>query len=287
MKYTPKHRLQLSRRYAQIFSRGVYADILRWGDSDLLNKICIQNGINEDETYLDCIHRFYNSLKRYYRCEYVFKNEILNALKKRYSKSGALVLNEFRVNKSIVDIALFNGESCAYEIKTSYDSPRRFTSQMNDYRTLFDKCYLVVEKSEVDDWLVVNDDIGIMAFCCGPKGGISFEEIRQAKLNESLSVESLLSCMRVKEYEAIAEEYGQCVLSTPSYLHYSECKSLLEKIDKKTLRQAFLKTIERRKSSFSLLEKVPRELYQICISMQLSDNQVRIINNMLNNKVSF
>lgn len=121
-----KVQIQQTRQYAQAFGRNVYDDILRWGDSEILNILCRANKRKEDETYLECLRRFYNSMKLNYRCEYVFKNEIIAELRKHYAHRRSLVVNEFRVGNSIADLAFFNGESRAYEIKTSYDTPTCF-----------------------------------------------------------------------------------------------------------------------------------------------------------------
>ena len=274
-----------SRRYAQAFSRSVFADILRWSDSEILTLLCRANMRTGDETYMDCLHRFYSLMKLYYRCEYVFKNEMIAELKKQYAQRQSLVVNEFRVGNSIADLAFFNGESRAYEIMTSYDSPRRLEDQMNDYHRVFDKCYLVVEQSEVDNWKDYDEDVGIIAFCHGPRGKITIEEVRPSKTNEHIDVDVLMTCLRADEYEYIAEHFAGAQLSESKYKHFEECKSVLKRMGDQKLHDAFLKTIEKRTSSFSLLRQTPHELYQICISMHLNSKQLDIITNSLNNQI--
>ena len=274
---------QQSRQYAQAFGRAVYADILRWGDSEILTFLCRANRRNTGETYMDCLHRFYASMKLNYRCEYVFKNEIIAELRKHYAHRKSLVVNEFRVGNSIVDLAFFNGESRAYEIKTGFDTPRRLESQLNDYRRVFDKCFLVVEQGEVDTWKNYDEKMGIIAFCHGPRGRISLVETRPAMVNESIDVDILMTCLRADEYEYIAEHYAGAKLSESKYRHFEECKSVLRGMDSKLLHGAFLETIEKRKSGFDVLKQTPRELYQICLSMHLTAKQINVIINSLNN----
>ncbi len=274
-----------SRQYAQAFGRSVYADILRWGDSEMLSFLCRANRRNEDVTFMDCLHRFYHSMKRNYRCEYVFKNEIIAKLKNHYARRQSLVVNEFHVGNSIADLAFFNGESRAYEIKTSYDSPRRLVGQLNDYRRVFDKCYLVVEQSEVNEWREYDESMGIIAFCYGPRGRITMDEVRPARVNEQIDVDVLMTCLRAEEYEYMAEQYAGAHLSDKKYKHFGECKAILKSMDRKLLHDAFLETIEKRKSSLDLLEQTPHELYQICLSMHLSGKQLDTITNSLNHKI--
>ena len=276
---------QQCRRYAQAFGRSVYADILRWGESELLTLLCRAYARNDEDTYMDCIRRFYSSLKKNYRCEYIFKNEIIAELRKHYARRRTLVVNEFRVGNSIVDLAFFNGESRAYEIKTSYDSPRRLKGQMDDYKRVFDRCYIVVEQSEVEDWLVYDDSIGIIAFCYGPRGKISLKEIRPSMRNEQIEVDVLMTCLRANEYEYIAEHFAKARLADAKYKHYDECKKILSGMDGELLHDAFLTTIKQRKSSFNLLEQTPHELYQICLSLHLTSKQLELLKCSLNNKI--
>lgn len=276
---------QQSRQYAQAFARSVYADILRWGDSEMLNLLCRTHRNKSDETFMDCLRRFYSSLKLYYRCEYIFKNEIIAELRRHYALRQSLVVNEFRVGNSIADIAFFNGESRAYEIKTGYDTPRRLEGQVNDYRRVFDKCFLVVEQSETDKWMACEEDLGIISVCHGQRGKITLQEIRPAKTNTHIDADTLMTCLRAEEYEYIAEHYAGVSLSERKYLHYSECQAALRTMDNKKLRDAFLQTIEQRKSSFALLDQTPRELYQICLSMHLTGKQLEKITSSLNNRI--
>jgi hypothetical protein len=282
---TTMTQIKQSRQYAQAFGRSVYADILRWGDSEMLSFLCQANKLDEDETYMDCLHRFYHNMKRYYRCEYVFKNEIIAELRKHYAHRRSLVVNEFRVGNSIADLAFFNGESRAYEIKTSFDSPRRLEGQLNDYRRVFDKCYLVVEQGEIDSWTGYDESMGIIAFCHGPRGGITMEEIRPARVNEHIDVDVLMTYLRAGEYETIAGQYAGAQLSESKYKHFEECKAILKSMDGKLLHDAFLETIEKRMNSFSLLEQTPYVLYQICLSMHLTARQLECITNSLNNRI--
>ena len=282
---TTMAQIHKNRQFAQAFGRNVYSDILRWGDSEMLTLLCRANKCAEDETFMDCLHRFYTSLKLNYRCEYVFKNEIIAELRKHYAHRKSLVVNEFHVGNSIVDLAFFNGESRAYEIKTSFDTPRRLAGQMNDYRRVFDKCYIVVEQSEIDNWMTYEESMGIIAFCHGPRGRISMKEVRPARTNNRIDVDTLMTCLRAEEYEYIAEHFADARLSEYKYKHFEECKAILQNMEGKILRNAFLETIKKRKSSFALLEDSPRELYQICLSMNLSLKQLGLITRSLNAKI--
>lgn len=120
--YTEMERL---RSYSSIFSRSVFSDIIEYDDYTRLNILLerYNNSQKHFQTYLDYIKYAYHTIARKYRCEYVYKNEIISKLLiRKYGTKNTIALNEFRVRNSIVDFALFNGESKAFEIKTEYDT---------------------------------------------------------------------------------------------------------------------------------------------------------------------
>ena len=77
--------------------------------------------------YSDLLKKSYSVISKYYRCEYVYKNELIKLLLKKYGTRNSVYFNEFRVGNSIADMVMFNGESKAFEIKTEYDTPRRLS----------------------------------------------------------------------------------------------------------------------------------------------------------------
>ncbi|WP_431293512.1 sce7726 family protein [Pedobacter sp. P26] len=86
----------------------------------------------------------YNYLKKYYRCEYVYKNEIANQLLLQYhDDNSATLLREVNSGGSIADVVIVNGSTTAYEIKTELDSFDRLESQITAYQYLFDFVYVV------------------------------------------------------------------------------------------------------------------------------------------------
>ena len=122
------------RSYSSAFSRSVFSSIIRFSDFTRLDWLSEQyDGELDDCTYLTYLSYIYKTLSRFYRCEYVYKNEIINQLLlKKYGTKHTVAFNEFKVGDSIVDFAMMNGESKAFEIKTSLDSPRRLKKQMDD-----------------------------------------------------------------------------------------------------------------------------------------------------------
>jgi len=73
-------------------------------------------------TYSEYLKFAFAELRKNYRCEYVYKNTLINNLISNYGTKNSIIINEFRVGNSVADMVLFNGTSKAFEIKTELDS---------------------------------------------------------------------------------------------------------------------------------------------------------------------
>lgn len=94
------------------------------------------------------LDRAYDMLARNYRNEYFYKNEITKKiLLGRHSLSTSRLLTEFWVGDVKADLAIFNGTSSVYEIKTDYDDFDRLKNQLEGYARIFDRIYVVTSES--------------------------------------------------------------------------------------------------------------------------------------------
>ena len=92
---------------------------------------------------------FYRLLFEHYRCEYVYKNAIATKIfLSRHSLQSSLMTDEIRSVKSRGDVAILNGTSTVYEIKSHYDSFDRLDGQLADYKRVFDHIYLVTTEKK-------------------------------------------------------------------------------------------------------------------------------------------
>jgi hypothetical protein len=125
----------------------------------------------------DIFESVYEILLQNYRCEYVFKNTLMqNWFLSRHSTDHSFITDEFRVGKSRVDLALFSKTSFAFEIKTEFDSPTRLPSQSNAYMKVFDYIYIVTTSSMLPK-LKIPKSVGILQL---EKSG-SFKTVRDSE----------------------------------------------------------------------------------------------------------
>lgn len=277
------------RSYSSAFSRNVFSGILDHSDFSQLVWLYrhYDSNLFDDCSYMDYLSYVYKALTRSYRCEYVYKNEIINQLLlKKYGTKNTIAFNEFKVGDSIVDFAMMNGESKAFEIKTELDTPKRLKKQMHDYRKVFNKCYIVVDASECEYYSNhLDETTGIVALSY-ERGRIRLEEYRSATRIEKIDSDVLMKCLRSCEYENIVSEYFGELPDVPRYEMFDACKEQMSRIDSIDLNRLFLHEIKKRKSPTGYLKDSPKMLRQIILSMNLTPKNQETLISKLHNPIN-
>ena len=275
------------RSYSSAFSRSLFTDIIKYGDCSRLDAIHdrYDGKRKKEKTYFSYLKYLYRQISINYRCEYVYKNELIELLIKKYAHSNTVIFNEFRMQKSIVDLAMFNGNSRAFEIKTEYDTTRRLIGQLVDYTRVFQLCYVVIPANMLETYEKdIPPYIGIVLM--RESGGVlELDEARPAVENKNIDAGMMMKCLRTKEYEnMVIEEFGK-LPDVPYYEMYEACEEKLYDMPPDKLHQYFLKEIEKRKNNMCLLKKAPRELRQMYLQLGLSKGQIDILQAYLNNPI--
>lgn len=140
--------------FANFFSRSKIQELIykknpRYISTTLYHsKYCLNNRSNLQ--YKDLFDTIYQELLSNYRCEYVYKNELLhNEILSNRHPEGAKLLTEINVCNSKVDLLVINGTITAYEIKTELDTIQRLEAQLLDYIKVFDRVCLVISKNKI------------------------------------------------------------------------------------------------------------------------------------------
>lgn len=255
-----------SRIYASLFSRRVVAEVLA-GSYKSIDKIYYlfrDNEALERKTYLDYFLYLYRSMMKHYRCEYIFKNEVINKiLLRHFSNPNTVSFSEFRVNQSIADLVMFNGISRAYEIKTDYDSDKRLISQLTDYNKLFEKTYIVISAIGYNKYVnELPQTVGIITFEY-KNGALVHRVIREAEKNTIIDIHTLMRSIRATEYKNIVKEIYGTLPNVSEFDMFEACENLLKVADNKKVRDTFMNVIKQRKTntqSVGQFEKCFRQL---------------------------
>lgn len=280
--------MDVLRSYSSAFSRSAITDIIKYEDYSHLGWLYSEFGSKRKSvaSYGEYLKSLYLEMAKNYRCEYIFKNELIGYLIKHYKKTNTVTYNELKVGRSIVDMAVFNGESIAFEIKTEYDTPRRLEKQLDDYLRLFDKCYVVVPEEKASDYIqCIDESIGVMSLSKSRKG-ITIRTNREAKVNETIDSDLLISCLRTKEYERVVKDYYGNLPEVSGYEMYDKCKEMMREIPNSVLKSMFREMMKQRKASLQSLSDVPMELRQISLSLNLLSKDVSLLLNRLEKKIN-
>lgn len=279
------------RDYTSLFSGRVHSNILRLDDfSDfhhVITKYDTQYTKNALYSYWDYLKHIYRILTKHYRSEYIYKNIFLNEiLLKTYGVKSTVAFSEFKVGKAIADLALFNGASKAFEIKTELDNDKRLSNQLNEYSKLFEECYIVVPVEILSKYeQIVADNIGIIVFEHSNRRRYVMHEIRHAQKNETVDINVLMSSVRCTEYkDMVLSSFGE-LPDVSCFEMYDTCKNLLQTLPASDLQQLFLQVIKSRKSATSLLRNVPAEIRQLCLSMNISSQNYLKLKDKINKPI--
>ncbi len=274
---------------ANVFSFNKFRDILFSQDfSYLKTKTRNLFEINKSEYYVsEIIKSIYNVILVNYRNEYVYKNEIVNQLLiKKHSLNSTTLIDELRVNKSIADIVIINGESSVYEIKTEFDSPQRLMNQLTDYFMVFDKLYLVLSEKDINKYIfLLPEEVGIIIM--NNEGVLG--EYREAKLNPSrYNHEVILKTFRKTEYSFIINKHYGYLPDVPNTLYFKECKKLFSLIPIENLMEDV--RLQWKKRKIKEIEcfndaLLPNELKYMCWHLNLSKKDYSSLSEILQTKI--
>lgn len=262
--------------YSSLFSSQTGVRALRFSDIEdvqyVYNKFDAGHYNNKPLTCWEYLSKVYDVLKRHYRNEYVYKNELLNKfIKDKYVQKDTVVLNEFGVGSSIADIATFNGISKAYEIKSERDSDKRLLHQLDDYKNLFDECYVVVpEEQAVKYERIIDDRIGLLLLSHSSRGSLAIYERRPAERNPHVDVDVLMRAVRMEEYQWMVRQVMGCLPDVNCFEMFNACKKVLADVPDDELHRLFNESVKRRNSRIDSLGLKPRDSRQLYLSMNLS-----------------
>ena len=274
------------RDFSTLFSR---SEVNRWlkGDFQSIDIKLERYNLtekNKGNSYLKFLRNAYHILEENYPNEYVLKNEFLNKwLKNELGTNNSVIFNEFRIGKAIADLAMFNGVSKVFEIKTILDKEYRLSNQIQEYRKIFNEVYIIVPDVLLTKYSNYDESIGIITFDSNSK---NFKIVQRAKRNKELNPETLMEVLHTKEYLEITEEYYEQLPQMNSFNQFEICKGLISKIPQKELNDLFLSKMKKRKINNHFFNKVNNEFNQICLSLNLKkEERDNLINSLKTNTI--
>lgn len=257
------------RDLSTLFSR---REVIRWSRNDFasFNQRLARHGIierNRGISYLGILRKIYRILKTNYPNEYILKNEFLNQwLKHELGTEESIVFSEFRIGGAIADLAMFNGVSRGFEIKTILDSEYRLSRQLRQYKKIFNEVYIVVPQKQLSKYVDFDRCSGIISFDTGFK---HFELIRKAERDFRIDSEVLMQVLHTHEYLDISKKYFRTLPAMNAFNQFKICKELISGIPHEELNVLYIQAMKRRKINNSFFNKINSEFNQISLSLNL------------------
>lgn len=131
----------------------------------------------------------------FYHNEAFVKASVVNSLKKEKN----VTFFEMPLLNSRIDICSINGHSCAYEIKTEYDSFKRLGKQIDDYLKVFEFVYVVCPFDKVDELQkIIPNCVGVIGYD-NSQTVCKLITIKEASLSNTIDPFIQLSLLHKKE----------------------------------------------------------------------------------------
>lgn len=270
-----------NRLLAKVFTRPSFASIAKTGGvaeafQSLINYGVLSKASAEKNPSLrDLFDEIWSQLQTRYRNEYVYKNEIANRIVfGKHSPRTASFLVELPIGRSIVDVAVFNGTSTAYEIKTEFDSPKRLETQTKDYLDVFDRVYVVTHQDKVEPIeKLLNPRVGLMVL--SERG--SLRTIREAVPNlANIRPEIVFNCLRRQEYLSAIQRIYKYTPDAPNGRIAEVCEELFAKISSEVAHSVFVAALKSRTTDqkmTSFVSSLPVSLRALGYATPLSPPQ--------------
>ncbi len=258
MDQTPKFDKRYLPALNRVFSAVVLDDLVRLGRSDYLDEV-VKNSrigaiVDMSRSLRDFFDDLYSILSAHYPSEYIYKNALAEQvyLGKHFEESH--MLTELRVASCKADVAIFNGTSTVYEIKSDLDSLERLETQIDAYTSFFDRINVITSQSQIKRVsALLSSEIGVMALA--PDGSIEvYREPESNKWRVRPSV--IFSSLRKSEYLQIIDDKHGTTPNVPNTRIHQVCLELFSELTSEDAHDAMLDVLQRRGNSRQLKDFV-------------------------------
>lgn len=260
----------------RLFSSAVFREMARKGRSPLFSRLIgltdITAGRADDVTVGDAFDVAFGVLKTAgCRDEYVYRSALThNVLMGTHSLKTACMLTEFRAGECKADLAILNGTATVYEIKSERDSLARLAKQVQNYKRVFAKVFVIASKDHVAGVLdTVPADVGVMML--GSRYQISI--VRNAEDRpDRICPATVFESLRGAEAVAILKSLKIAIPNVPNTQRHAAMRALFEDLDPNAVHVAMVKTLKHTRNLAplrDLVDRLPRSLHAAALSIQV------------------
>jgi hypothetical protein len=262
---------------SRLFSSSVFREMARKGRSALFAQLFAQSGLLERKaadvrTVSAAFDMAFSVLRRAgTRDEYVYRAALThNILLGTHSLNTASMLTEFRAGSCKADLAILNGTGTVYEIKSDRDSLSRLANQVENYRRVFAKVYVIAGEAHVQGVLdSTPEEVGVLSLVRWDRISTVREAVARADLVCPVTV---FESLRVAEARAILKNLQVPVPDVPNTLLWASMRELFATLAPADVHEQMVCTLKKTRnlaSLGSLVEQLPMSLQPAALSIQV------------------
>lgn len=184
------------------------------------------------------------------------------------------MLNEFRIGQCKADLVILNGTATVYEIKSERDSLSRLNKQIETYRTVFPKCYVVSGENHVA--AIANsipEDVGVLTLSARQNLSTLREAVERIDLMKS---EAIFDTIRTDEAIKLLQRLGVSVPQMPNTLIRATLRQIFTKISVADLYPVLISVLKMSRDLSShqfLVDKLPASLSVSALTVKTKEIQ--------------
>lgn len=260
----------------RLFSAAVFREMAKKGRSPLFARLFALTGIADrtvdDATVggaFDATFKILRAVGR--RDEYIYRSALThNVLLGKHSLNTACMLTEFRAGACKVDVAILNGTATAYEIKSERDSLSRLANQIENYKKVFARVYVIASEGHVSGVLDnVPDDVGVMVL--GSRSHIT--TVREAEDRpDRICPATVFESLRTAEAVAVLKCLKIAVPGGPNTQRHAATRAVFAQLDPTAVHNAMVTTLKGTRDLAplgDLVDGLPRSLHAAALSIQV------------------
>ncbi len=258
---------------SRLFSSAVFREMAGKGKSPLFAKLLNELGsfsLSKLPRVADAFDAAFTILRAAgRRDEYIYRAALTHkVLLGTHSLNTASMLSEFRVGGCKADVAILNGTATVYEIKSERDSLSRLERQIEAYKTVFAKVFVIAGENHVDAVLAsTSKDVGVMQL----SNRYRIRTIRDTKdLPQRISPLAVLDSIRTDEARRILERLSVRLPNVPNTLLRAELEKVFAKLDAKSVHLAMVDTLKQTRNLLplsALVDSLPSSLHAAALSL--------------------
>jgi len=229
---------------------------------------------SSNTTYYDYLKYVYSILEKYYQNEYILKNSFLTEwLIQELGQSNSKVYSEYRVGSAIADLAMFNGNSKVFEIKTEYDTDSRLKLQLENYRKVFNQIFLIIPETKLHLFEKYDSRIGIITY--KRRQTQKFMLHRDAINDKEIDAATIMHILHTHEYKAIVRSYFGGLPKMTSFNQFSICSNIIRQIPNQELNKHFIEQMKKRSFENVLSSRYYKIFNQLSLALKLNKSAMK------------